>query len=32
MDVAESVAEAKGGVKPGETGAIDKIKEAVGAA
>jgi len=30
LDVAESVAEAKGGVKPGETGAIDKIRDAVG--
>ena len=32
LDVAESVAAAKGGVKPGETGAIDKIKEALGSA
>jgi tellurite resistance protein len=32
LDVAESVADAKGGVKPGETGAIDKIKEALGPA
>ena len=32
LDVAESVAGAKGGVKPGETGAIDKIKEALGPA
>lgn len=32
LDVADSVANAKGGVKPGETGALDKIKEAVGAA
>jgi hypothetical protein len=32
VDVAESVAGAKGGVKPGETGAIDKIKEALGPA
>ena len=32
LDVAESVAEAKGGVKPGETSAIDKIKEALGPA
>ena len=31
LDVAEAVAEAKGGVKPGEAAAIDKIKEAVGA-
>ena len=30
--VAESVADAKGGVKPGETGAIDKIKDALGPA
>ena len=32
VEVAESVADAKGGVKPGETGAIDKIKEALGPA
>jgi hypothetical protein len=32
LDVADSVANAKGGVKPGETGAIDKIKEALGPA
>ena len=32
LDVAESVADAKGGVKPGETDAIAKIKEALGAA
>jgi hypothetical protein len=32
LDVADSVANAKGGVKPGETGALDKIKEAVGPA
>ena len=32
LDVAESVADAKGGVKPGETGAMDKIKEALGPA
>ena len=32
LDVADSVADAKGGVKPGETGALDKIKEAVGSA
>ena len=32
LDVADSVANAKGGVEPGETGALDKIKEAVGAA
>jgi tellurite resistance protein len=32
LDVAESVADAKGGVKPGETDAIDKIKEALGPA
>lgn len=30
LEVAESVADAKGGVKPGETGAIDKIKSALG--
>ena len=30
LEVAESVADAKGGVKPGETGAIDKIKDALG--
>lgn len=29
LEVAESVADAKGGVKPGETGAIDKIKDAL---
>jgi hypothetical protein len=32
LDAADSVANAKGGIKPGETGAIDKIKEALGAA
>ena len=32
LDVAESVANAKGGVKPGETGATDKIKDALGPA
>jgi tellurite resistance protein len=32
LDVAESVADAKGGVKPGETDAIDKVKEALGPA
>ena len=32
LDVAESVAEAKGGVKPGETGAIEKITEALSTA
>jgi len=32
LDVAEAVADAKGGVKPGETGAIDKITEALGPA
>jgi hypothetical protein len=32
LDVADSVANAKGGVKPGETGAIEKIKEALGPA
>ena len=30
LAVAESVANAKGGVKPGETGAIDKIKDVLG--
>jgi hypothetical protein len=30
LDVAESVAGAKGGVKPGETGAIEKIRDALG--
>jgi hypothetical protein len=30
VDVAETVADAKGGIKPGETGAIDKIKDALG--
>jgi len=30
LDVAESVADAKGGVRPGETEAIDKISDAVG--
>ena len=32
LEVAEAVADAKGGVKPGETGAIDKITEALGPA
>jgi len=32
LDVANAVAEAKGGVKPGETAAIEKITAAVGAA
>jgi hypothetical protein len=32
LDVAESVANAKGGVKLGETGATDKIKDALGPA
>jgi len=32
LDVADAVAEAKGGVKEGETAAIVKIKEALGAA
>jgi hypothetical protein len=32
MDVAASVADAKGGVKPGEFGAIDKIRDAIGPA
>jgi len=31
LDVADAVAEAKGGVKPGETAALEKIKEALGA-
>jgi hypothetical protein len=30
LDVAESVASAKGGVKPGETAAIEKITQALG--
>ena len=30
LDVAEAVAEAKCGVKPGETAALDKIREALG--
>ena len=32
LDVAESVASAKGGVKPGETDATEKIKDALGPA
>jgi hypothetical protein len=32
VDVADSVAVAKGGVKPGETSALDKIKQALAAA
>ncbi len=32
LDVADAVAEAKGGVKPGETAAIEKITEALGGA
>jgi len=32
LDVADAVANAKGGLKPGETAAIDKIKEALGTA
>ena len=32
LDVADSVANAKGGLKPGETAAIDKIRDALGAA
>lgn len=32
LDVADSVANAKGGVKPGETSALDKINEALGPA
>jgi hypothetical protein len=32
LDIAEAVAEAKGGVKPGETTAIDTIEEALGRA
>ncbi len=31
LNVAEAVADAKGGVKPGETAALDKIKGALGA-
>lgn len=30
LDVADTVANAKGGLKPGETAAIDKIKDALG--
>jgi hypothetical protein len=32
LDVADSVANAKGGLKPGETSALDKINEALGPA
>ena len=32
LDVAEAVAEAKGGVKPGETAAIEKVRDALGPA
>ena len=32
LGVAEAVAEAKGGVKPGETAALEKIGDALGAA
>ena len=32
LDTAEAVAEAKGGVKPGETAALEAIKEALGPA
>jgi tellurite resistance protein len=32
LDVADSVANAKGDVKPGETGALDKINDALGPA
>ncbi len=32
LDVAEAVANAKSGVKPGETAAIDKLREALGGA
>jgi hypothetical protein len=32
LGVSEAVAAAKSGVEPGETGAIDKVKEALGAA
>lgn len=32
LDVADTVAAAKGGVKPGETAVIEKIREALGAA
>jgi hypothetical protein len=31
LGVADAVAESKGGIKPGETAALDKIKEALGA-
>lgn len=31
LDVADAVAEAKGGITPGETAALDKIKAALGA-
>lgn len=31
LDLAEAVAEAKGGVKPSETSAIDKLKQTLGA-
>ena len=31
LDLAQAVAEAKGGVEPGETAAIDKIRETLGA-
>jgi tellurite resistance protein len=32
LDIADSVANAKGAVEPGETGALEKIREAVGSA
>jgi len=32
LEIADAVANAKGGIKPGETAAIDKIREALGAA
>jgi hypothetical protein len=32
LDVAQAVADAKGGLKPGETAAIEKVKAALGAA
>ena len=30
LDIADAVANAKGGIKPGETAAIDKIRQALG--
>ena len=32
LEIADAVANAKGGIKPGETAAIDKIREALGTA